>query len=102
MFKNIALAIITIISLPIILTWEIVTKKEFILSIDQGTSGTTVAIVNEYGEIVCSSYKEIHQSYPHPSWVEQDPIEIYQSVLDGIKNVINKSKIKPDQILSSC
>ena len=76
------------------------TKKEFILSIDQGTSGTTVAIVNEYGEIVCSSYKEIHQSYPHPSWVEQDPIEIYQSVLDGIKNVINKSKIKPDQILS--
>tara|TARA_E500000331_G_scaffold52089_1_gene45401 strand:+ start:176 stop:325 length:150 start_codon:yes stop_codon:yes gene_type:complete len=33
MFKNIALAIITIISLPIILTWEIVTKKEFIFLI---------------------------------------------------------------------
>ena len=52
------------------------TKKEFVLSIDQGTSGTMVALVNEFGEIVCSSYKAISQFYPHPGWVEQDPLPV--------------------------
>ena len=76
------------------------TKKEFILSIDQGTSGTMVALVNEFGEIVCSSYKAISQFYPHPGWVEQDPLQIYQSVIDGIEGVIQKHKINGNQILS--
>ena len=76
------------------------TKKEFVLSIDQGTSGTMVALVNEFGEIVCSSYKAISQFYPHPGWVEQDPLQIYQSVIDGIHGVIQKHKINGNQILS--
>ena len=76
------------------------TKKEFILSIDQGTSGTMVALVNEFGEIVCSYYKAISQFYPHPGWVEQDPLQIYQSVIDGIEGVIQKHKINGNQILS--
>ena len=43
-----------------------------ILSIDQGTTGTTVLIINPGGEIIGRSYSEIKQLYPHPGWVSHD------------------------------
>jgi len=40
-----------------------------ILSIDQGTTGTTVLIINPGGEIIGRSYSEIKQLFPRPGWV---------------------------------
>ena len=54
-------------------------KPEYILSIDQGTTGTRAGIVNQDGKLVASRYQEIKQFYPKPGWVEQDPIEIFEN-----------------------
>lgn len=51
----------------------------YILSIDQGTTGTTVLVVDAQGQVVDKAYSEFNQSYPKPGWVEHDPIEIWQT-----------------------
>ena len=49
-----------------------------ILAIDQGTTGTTVLILNRQARIVSQAYTELPQQYPHPGWVEHDPRQILQ------------------------
>lgn len=56
-------------------------KEIYILAIDQGTTGTTVLLVDKNGQIVSSGYNEITQYYPMPGWVEHDPEEIWQKTL---------------------
>ena len=51
-------------------------SEKYILAIDQGTTGTTVALVTIQGEIFASSYREITQFYPEAGWVEHDHHEI--------------------------
>ena len=55
-----------------------------ILSIDQGTTGTTTLLVDMYGNIVAKGYREFTQYYPHPGWVEHDPEEIWNATLEAI------------------
>ncbi len=50
----------------------------YILSIDQGTTGTTVLLIDVRGEIVAHGYQEFTQHYPRPGWVEHDPAEIWE------------------------
>ncbi|WP_444923125.1 glycerol kinase GlpK [Microbulbifer sp. DLAB2-AF] len=49
-----------------------------ILSIDQGTTGTTAFVFDSSGTLVGRSYSEIPNYYPEPGWVEQDAEEIWQ------------------------
>jgi len=51
-----------------------------ILSIDQGTTGTTCLLVDDDLEIRGRGYAELPQHFPQPGWVEHDPEEIWQSV----------------------
>ena len=53
-----------------------------LLAIDEGTTRATVVVVEDSGRIVASEGRELHQHYPRPGWVEQDPLEIWQVVLD--------------------
>ena len=65
-------------------------SKTYILSIDQGTSGTKAIIFDEFGEIVIKTTEPLQSYYPKPGFVEQDPNEIYQSVINSVKNCISK------------
>ncbi|HST25526.1 MAG TPA: FGGY family carbohydrate kinase [Gaiellaceae bacterium] len=53
-----------------------------ILAIDQGTTGTTCLVLDEAGRVRGRASAEIRQHYPRPGWVEHDPEELWQSVLD--------------------
>jgi glycerol kinase len=55
--------------------------SDLILAIDQGTTGTTVLVVDGSGRIRGRAYGEIRQFYPRPGWVEHDPEQIYRSVV---------------------
>lgn len=65
-------------------------SKSYILSIDQGTSGTKAIIFDEFGKVVIKTTEPLKSYYPTPSFVEQDPNEIYQSVINAVKNCISK------------
>lgn len=55
-----------------------------ILSIDQGTTGTTALLVDAQGNIIAQGYQEFTQYYPQPGWVEHDPEEIWNATLQAI------------------
>ena len=55
-----------------------------ILSIDQGTTGTTALLVDVQGNIIAQGYQEFTQYYPEPGWVEHDPGEIWNATLQAI------------------
>lgn len=56
------------------------TAPPYILAIDQGTTNTKALLVDKAGAIAAQSARPLKQTYPAPAWVEQDPLEIWQSV----------------------
>jgi glycerol kinase len=51
-----------------------------VLAIDAGTTGVRAFAVDEAGQAVGWSYRELTQHYPRPGWVEHDPGEIWSAV----------------------
>ena len=60
-----------------------------ILSIDQGTTGTTTLVIDEDARIVGRGYAPVDQSYPRPGWVEHDPNQIWQGVLESTRQALD-------------
>ena len=58
-----------------------------ILAIDQGTTGTTTVVYDKNGEIIGKAYREFTQIFPQPGWVEHDPMEIWQTVIDTVREI---------------
>ena len=69
-----------------------------ILSIDQGTTGTTVFIFDKFGSVIAKSYNEFTQIYPQPSWVEHDAEEIWNITLRTIEQALEKSNLKATEL----
>ncbi len=51
-----------------------------VIAIDQGTTGTTVLVLDEALAVRGRGYQEFRQIYPKPGWVEHDPEDIWASV----------------------
>jgi glycerol kinase len=72
--------------------------RNFVLSIDQGTTGTFVGLMNQDGIMVRSGYKVHRQINPQPGWIEQDPAELWHNACVLINQVIEQSSIEIGQI----
>ncbi|MBP7133078.1 MAG: glycerol kinase GlpK [Aquabacterium sp.] len=53
-----------------------------ILALDQGTSSSRSIVFDEHGHILALAQLETRQHYPHPGWVEHDPMELWTSQRD--------------------
>ncbi|KOF09929.1 glycerol kinase [Planococcus glaciei] len=73
-------------------------SKDYILSIDQGTTSSRAILFNHKGEIVQTAQQEFEQFFPKPGWVEHDANEIWTSVLACIAEVLRKADVDPTQI----
>lgn len=73
-------------------------SKKYYLGMDQGTTGTTTLLLDENWNLVARGYKEHSQFYPNPGWVEHDPMEIWDSVLESINMAMNIAGAKPNEI----
>ncbi len=71
---------------------------KFIMSIDQGTTGTTVVILDQGGSLVAKVNNEYQQIFPKPGWVEHNPEEIWKSVEKSVKGAMSKAKISAQEI----
>ena len=65
-----------------------------VLAIDQGTTGTTVMVIDVDGRIRARAYGEIRQFYPRPGWVEHDPNQIYRTVLKLSREAISRARLR--------
>ncbi|MBI9101827.1 MAG: glycerol kinase GlpK [Spirochaetales bacterium] len=64
-------------------------KKSLILSIDQGTSGSKAVIFDTSSNIISIGRASLQSSYPREGWVEQNPEEIFKSVLTAVRTAID-------------
>jgi len=62
--------------------------SDYVLAIDQGTTGTTALLVDAAGEVRARGYAALPQHFPQPGWVEHDPDEIWTTVLDAIAEAL--------------
>lgn len=74
--------------------------SEFVLAIDQGTTGTTVALIDAQGQLCASVNVEFTQYFPHPGWVEHEPDEIWASVQTALARLLRKKLCKPSDIVA--
>ncbi len=60
----------------------------FIIAIDQGTSGTKSVVVDAMGRIRAKGFQALTTQYSPDGFVEQDPNEIWESVLTAVRKCI--------------
>ena len=63
-------------------------SKQYILAIDQGTSGTKTLVFDELGKVHARSTEPLKTHYLHNGFVEQVPEEIFQNVSSSVKKCI--------------
>lgn len=73
-------------------------EKKYIIALDQGTTSSRAILFDKYGNVVSTAQKEFTQIYPKASWVEHNPMEIWGSQSGVLREVLETSFIRPDEI----
>ncbi len=66
---------------------------KYIMSIDQGTTGTTVSLIHQDGTSVAKVNEEFEQIYPQAGWVEHNPDQIWRSVVSCTRKLLEIAHI---------
>ncbi|MDB4063672.1 glycerol kinase GlpK [Flavobacteriaceae bacterium] len=72
--------------------------KDFILAVDAGTTSSRAIIFDRNGTTIGKSQHEFTQHFPKESWVEHDALEIWDTQLLAIREVLEKTDTKASQI----
>ena len=75
------------------------TEPGYIISLDQGTTGTTAMLIDATGTPLWTTNREIRQIYPRPGWVEHDPIELFESCLETIDELLEIAEAHPRSVV---
>ncbi|MGL5749929.1 MAG: FGGY family carbohydrate kinase, partial [Paraclostridium sp.] len=73
-------------------------EKKYIIALDQGTTSSRAILFDKYGNAVSSAQKEFTQIYPKPGWVEHNPMEIWGSQSGVLREVLETTSVRPDEI----
>jgi len=66
---------------------------DYVLAIDQGTTGTTVMVLNHDSVVIGEMYSEFEQHYPRPGWVEHDANEIWDVSMQVVEDALNEAGV---------
>jgi len=75
-------------------------SSEFVIGLDIGTTSVKACVFTLNGKLVADVEKLNTSFYPHQGWVEQDPIEIEQSAILAIREVIEKAAIDRNELVT--
>ena len=74
------------------------TQPGYIIALDQGTTGTTAMLIDGSGAPLWTASREIRQIYPRPGWVEHDPVELFESCVEVVDEVLEIAEAHPRSI----
>ncbi|MEZ4391200.1 MAG: glycerol kinase GlpK [Polyangiales bacterium] len=72
--------------------------SEFILAIDQGTTGTTVLVLDRRAQVLGRATVAVPQHFPGPGLVEHDGHEIWSTVVEAVRGALERAKITGDAV----
>ncbi len=75
-------------------------NPKYVIAIDVGTSRTKVGMVNLEGEVLAYAYGQYETLFLPDGGVEQVPMEWWQAVSNGVKQVINESGVHAENIIA--
>lgn len=74
---------------------------QFVLAIDQGTTGTTALLIDAQSlEIVAEGSQDYPQIYPKPGWVEHDLNEIWRTIGVTVSDALKKANAKASDVMA--
>lgn len=73
-------------------------SKQYILSLDQGTTSSRAIVFDHEAKVVAFAQKEFQQIYPKPGWVEHDPTVIWHTQVDVAREALARAGIGPGDI----
>lgn len=73
-------------------------KKEYLLGIDLGTSGTKTVLFDTEGNAVASALEEYPMYQPKNGWAEQDPADWWNAARHTIRAVLEQSGADPSSV----
>ncbi|WP_010269948.1 gluconokinase [Paenibacillus senegalensis] len=76
-----------------------IASKPYVIAADIGTTSTKTLVIDRQGTVLASHSIEYPLYTPRQDVAEQNPQEIFQAVLDGIKHVLIKAAIAPEEVL---
>ena len=71
---------------------------EYLLAIDQGTTSSRAMIFDARCRPVSVAQQEFAQHFPQDGWVEHDPEELWQSVLDVVREALHRAELSAADI----
>lgn len=71
---------------------------QYVIAIDQGTTGNTVLVVDTEGRVAGRSSREFAQIFPAPGQVEHNPEEIWNGVRATITEALQQAGIAGDAV----
>jgi len=74
--------------------------KQVLLAIDQGTTSSRAIVFDLSGRVVSMAQQETTQFFPHPGWVEQDAMEIWQTTRSVMEEALQKASLSFRDVLS--
>lgn len=72
--------------------------KQYIMVIDEGTTGTRAIIFDDNFQPIAQSYDEFIQYTPNENMVEHDAMEIYEKSVKMCQNAIEKASLSASDI----
>ena len=72
--------------------------SKYVMALDAGTTSNRCIIFDREGNQIAVSQKEFKQIYPHPGWVEHDPMEIWATQLGVAQEAILMARTEAKEI----
>jgi glycerol kinase len=69
-------------------------RGPFVLAIDQGTTGSTVLVLDRRARVAGRGYAELPQHYPRPGWVEHDGTEMWETTLRALHGALGRAGLR--------
>ena len=76
--------------------------EKYVLSIDLGTSGSKMAIVSVYGEVMDFEFKAVPLKLLPGGGAEQDPSDWWNAIMTTSKRLLARGTVAAEDIVAVC
>jgi gluconokinase len=74
------------------------TSPPVVIGVDIGTTSTKAVVFDFYGNVLGLGTTGYPLIQPQPGWVEQDPDEIVQAVVNSVRTAVDTAGISPSDV----
>ena len=72
--------------------------SKIIMALDQGTTSSRSLLIEEDGHLLASASAEFDCHYPQDGWVEQDPLDLWETQFATMQAVVKKAGIAMSEV----